>query len=352
MNSFFQRRRLAGSGACAAFLAVFCASVSCSAGVGAARGDSTFSLTCWNVQTFFDGETSGAEYAEYRGAKSFWSREKYRARLKRLCESVAAFDSDVLAFEEIENEETVADIANELYGHLARNKLYPYACFARGDGGSIGCAVLSRFPLQSCTVHQCDFRASVKDAGAPRMRPLMEVTLAVSDSAPPVRLLVNHWKSKSGGEDNAAFWQKQQEAVLSRRIGRVSSESAVVVCGDFNRDLSEFAQESAEVLLRADIGGGENVPVVSGWLLFPESATGAGSYYYRGAWERIDHIFTAGRCTMRSFRARADGPWAREQGGERLPYRYQISSGAGYSDHLPIQCVVSLQQNAAPAPTF
>ncbi|WP_187149463.1 hypothetical protein, partial [Treponema endosymbiont of Eucomonympha sp.] len=60
---------------------------------------------------------------------------------------------DGLAFEEIENEETVADIANELYGNLARNKLYPYACFARGTAAASAarCCRASRSKTAPCT---------------------------------------------------------------------------------------------------------------------------------------------------------------------------------------------------------
>jgi endonuclease/exonuclease/phosphatase family metal-dependent hydrolase len=301
----------------------------------------SFSLVSWNTQTFFDAETSGNEYADFRDAKSTWNRDKYRTRLERLCKSISAFDADIVALEEIENEAVVRDIANELNAHMARNKLYRFACFAAKPGSSIGCAVLSRFSVADVTVHQTDWREDVEPI-APDMRPVMEVTLLASEKTPAVRLFVNHWKSKSGGEEAAAFWQEKQEAVLARRIGLYPSD-AVVACGDFNRTIEDFAltDEGTGVELRGESGAGVNCG--AGWLSFPPSETGEGSYFYQNGWETIDHIFTSGRAALASFSALNDGPWARDKSGTAIPYRYVLSSGEGYSDHLPVFSIVDVE---------
>jgi endonuclease/exonuclease/phosphatase family metal-dependent hydrolase len=311
-------------------LAVFV--LSCAGGSGFGKDRNAFSLASWNTQTFFDGETSGDEYNEFKGASSSWSRDKYRDRLKRLCESIKILDADVLALEEIENEAVLFDIANELSGVIAPHKLYGYACFARQPGSSIGCAVLSRFPLEGLTVHNCDYRASL-DKKPPLMRPLLEVSVRVSAAAPPIKLFVAHWKSKSGDTEDAAFWQSRQESVLARRISRFLEQTdgngAVIACGDFNRGADEF--EALSALCE------------SGWSLFPESIVGKGSYYYREQWERIDHIFVAGAASLKAFAAQTSGPWTRPGGSESIPYRYAVRSGKGYSDHLPVTGVVSLR---------
>jgi endonuclease/exonuclease/phosphatase family metal-dependent hydrolase len=294
----------------------------------------SFLLVSWNVQTFFDGETDGTEYDEYRRAGSPWNRERYRSRLTRLCECLEILDADVLVLEELENEAVVRDINNELPGHLARNKLYPYACFAKTPGTAIGCAVFSRFPILETTVHQVDWRETNAPI-APSMRPIMEVVISVDDDAPRVRLFVNHWKSKSGGETEAAFWQSLQEAALARRISR-SSGDAIAACGDFNRGIEEFTPAGGQDV---ELRGGFSAPVKcrAGWLLPQAVAAGGGSYFYQGAWERIDHIFAAGAMSMTAFSAARDGPWMLETDAGAAPYRYVLSSGAGYSDHLPVQ---------------
>jgi endonuclease/exonuclease/phosphatase family metal-dependent hydrolase len=320
--------------------------LSCADGVNSANARKNFSLATWNLQTFFDGETNGNEYSEFKGTKSSWSRDKYQTRLGRLCESIKQFNADVLAFEEIENEAILRDIANYLTGLLPQNKLYRYMCFATSPGSSIGCAVLSRFPIEELTVHSCDYRGA-PGSHVPLMRPLMEVTLSIAESAPPVKLFVAHWKSKVDGDAVAALWQGLQESVLAHRVNQfmkaTGGEGVAIACGDFNRDLSEFfLNADGKVTLAEHTACSEDsAEVDSGWLTFPELGEDAGSYFYRKEWEKIDHVFIAGAAKFLEFRALVDGPWVKETQGKAIPYRYAIESGNGYSDHLPLRCVIS-----------
>ena len=300
----------------------------------------SWTLASWNVQTFFDGETDGTEYDDFKGSKSSWSRDKYRARLSRLCAAIEMIDADVLVLEELENEAVVYDIANELNGHMNQSKLYPFACFAKKQGSSIGCAVLSRFAIDSLTVHQVDWRKTTERI-APDMRPIMEVTLTVSERAPPVRLFVNHWKSKSGGEEAAAFWQAKQEHVLARRVMRYD-EDAAVACGDFNRTIDEWADAGRGSVEVTDESGAAT-QLAAGWLLFPSAVTGEGSYLYQNNWETIDHIFAAGAASLSSFAALKNGPWAKETASGIVPFRYALFNGTGYSDHLPVFATVQIK---------
>ena len=51
------------------------------------------SIVSWNVQTFFDSNTSGEEYAEFK-KRGNWSKALYIERLERLCESINVLDAD------------------------------------------------------------------------------------------------------------------------------------------------------------------------------------------------------------------------------------------------------------------
>jgi endonuclease/exonuclease/phosphatase family metal-dependent hydrolase len=296
----------------------------------------------WNLQTFFDAQALGNEYAEFLGAKSAWTAEKYKARVERVAQVIATLDKagrvDVFTFEEIENGAVLVDISNELTGHLPRNRAYPYAAFATAEGSSIGCGVLSRYPIAGMTVHAVDVRDEQLGA-PPRMRPLLEVRLETGkDAGDTVALFVAHWKSKVGGEEAAGVWQDRQAGVLARRVAVLSKEPnrGIVALGDFNRNMGDFES----------VGGGKvalgDVSLAAGWLAFGPEVTGPGSYFFRGGWERIDHAFIAGNCSFLSFSAENAGPWAVERDGERIPYRYVLGTGKGYSDHLPVRCVVRL----------
>jgi endonuclease/exonuclease/phosphatase family metal-dependent hydrolase len=158
---------------------------------------------------------------------------------------------------------------------------------------------------------------------------------------------VTHWKSKSGGEDIAARWQTRQESVLAHRLGQFMTETEgegiAIACGDFNRDLSEFSlnDDGKVTLTEITALSEESVAVDSGWLLLPGPDNEKGSYFFRDEWEKIDHIFIAGSAKLSVFARLADGPWVKDSQGLAIPYRYIIGTGSGYSDHLPLRCVVA-----------
>ena len=188
-------------------------------------GERQLYVVSWNVQTFFDAQTSGLEYSEFRGSKSRWSRELYEARLDRLVEAIDQIDADILVLQEIENVAVMYDISNRLAGKLRGKDAYGWMCFEAEEGSAIGCGVFSRLPLGKKRVHQVDCRTRGEQ---PQLRPLLEVEVVLDEENPGdvVNLFVCHWKSKSGGVAEAAFWQAQQEALLSYQLRQLLENSS------------------------------------------------------------------------------------------------------------------------------
>lgn len=317
---------------------------SCSVGFSEAQQKDSeqsvkFTLCCWNAQTFFDSETDGTEYTDFKNL-SKWSREKYIARLGKLCNVMTAINPDVMVLEEIENRAVVQDIVNQLAGNAwSKKNNWHYAAFAKNEGAAIGCAVFSRFPIDSVKVHNLDIRTQLKEQ--PQSRPIMQVGVEIDGRA--VEVFVNHWKSKTGGQEETEIWRDWQEVVCQREISnlRLNSEKwACVLCGDFNRDIMDFIQSVAvdkNIIFR----GTDGIETVnSTWLNSSGNlVSGNGSYFYKGEWERIDNIFTAGNISVSSFCVKKDGDWVEKDG---MPYGYSIYSGEGYSDHLPLFAILSL----------
>lgn len=301
------------------------------------RNTEGFTLATWNVQTFFDSEFEGTEYSDFQNL-SKWSKDKYMSRLSRLCEVMSSINADVFVLEEIENVAVVQDIANQMTdGAWSKENGWSYACFSKISGSAIGCAVFSRLELKDMKIHTTDIQ--VQNQRQPSARPLIQVTLSLDGK--DLELFVNHWKSKSGGEVKTEIWRDWQEMVLANRLKEMlagKSDASYVLCGDFNRDIKDFVKDGNKVLLR---GSNSIVHVISPWLNSSgNSAFDTGSYYYDGAWEKIDHIFSAGRITVSAFRPRTDGVWCSAGG---VPNAYKLYSGEGYSDHLPLMCVISFE---------
>lgn len=327
-----------------AFLVLCFATVFSSCTMNGSSEDSRASIKVvnWNVQTFFDANNDGIEYSDFQRSKK-WGIEAYTERLKKLCDAIKTLDGDVVILEEIENEGIIYDISNQLAGaNWNPKKVYRYGCFSKTPNTSIGCAVLSRYELCGLKIHSLD--VALQNGKMPSMRPLMEVDLQVCERG--LKIFVNHWKSKSGGEEESRIWRRWQEGVLAQKIAETEIEKgdgnpAIICAGDFNQDISEFnlrESDNAEgntpnvefELLCSD----EKVLVYSPWLDFEGED---GSYYFRDGWERIDHFFTCGDVVLKEFAPQSSGAWAYDDG---RPKPFKIYSLNGWSDHLPIVCTV------------
>ncbi len=287
----------------------------------------------WNLQTFFDAQNDGTEYSDFRNSPQLWNKEKYNERLEKLAKVIKTINADILIFEELEKEGQILDISNKLSGTFDFSKLYKYACFSKKPGTSIGCAVLSRFPVETLTVHSLDYRHN--NLTPPSLRPIMKLSLKIKEK--DFILFVNHWKSKSGGSSSSDFWRSFQENQLAFLINEALKDcKSVLACGDFNKDILEFEYISSgnnNIRLK----GNQNSEVHSPWFNEDGTLINPGSYYFRGNWERIDNYFSSGECEITDFMAENSGEWSEETG---KPYRYQLWNGQGYSDHLPITAVI------------
>ncbi len=297
-------------------------------------GPKRLTFMTWNAQCFFDAEETGAEFKEFRGAKSEWSAERYEARLDRLGEVLLLAGTalgagperapDIAILEEIESVRVIEDLCNRLPSRAR----YPFAAFVPPPPGSaFATAILSRYPVRSVTAH-----AIARESATPGetiLRPLVEVT--VDAEGLPVTVFGAHWKSKSDTADTDAV-RDAQERALAARIGLLRSRDPgafFVAAGDFNQILGEF-----EILASVTESPWPD------WLARHSSgdANGPeGSYWFDGRWEAIDHVFhsresdTAYRPS--SFRPLSSPPVADAEGH---PARYEVFSGYGYSDHLPL----------------
>lgn len=299
-------------------------------------------ITNWNTQTFFDSVTEGNEYSEFMRNAS-WTRDVYIQRLKRLVSVIKAVDSDVFVMEEIENEGVMYDISNFLAGEWNQKKIYSYGCFVKEDAGSIGCGVLSRFPLSSVKVHTIDIRT--EDSAQPSMRPIIEVTVTRDNK--PITLFVNHWKSKSGSAEQSECWRNWQENLLANMCSScLQNGRPFAAAGDFNRNINEFIVDKKNgraFLGNRSVSPPQNVftdcslEVTSPWYQGGQLVE-PGSYFFNDGWERIDHIFVSTLAECILFRSETEGEWC--DSVTKKPYGFSLWNGSGYSDHLPVTAVI------------
>ncbi|MDR2552942.1 MAG: endonuclease/exonuclease/phosphatase family protein [Treponema sp.] len=315
-------------------------------------------IVSWNVQALFDGHDDGHEYNEYR-EEAGWTDEKYRARLNAIAAAMDGLKPGIMALIELENPGVLQDLA-ELSGQD-----YRWSFFAGAPESSTGLGVLSRFPLEDTKAH------SLCIDGSAVPRPVAEVR--VNTGSGTVLLLVCHWKSKLGGEQQTETVRRSQAGIIARRLEEIAAAepgTPVIVLGDLNENYDEFLRtggaylcallpdtgEAAELAKpvpasprpgfqdflvlseekppRPELFGGQ--ALYSPWMELRDSS---GSYYYQGEWETIDHfllnaaLFNGEGWEYEAFLLPEESPFRSAAG---IPRAYNPRTGNGLSDHLPI----------------
>ena len=356
-----------------------------------ATGDGSIAIMTWNVQLLFDGVDDGTEFREFR-ASAGWTHEKYLGRLNVMARAIEGMERvpDIIALQEIESARVVADLAGVLSAHR-----YNWTHFARLPGMALGVGLLSRYPLEWAMAHSVDIDGDV----APR--PVLEVRMNLAPGVLPdgvdadsfsLALFVCHWKSKRGGADETESTRRASARVILRRIrelARTNPNLPVIVIGDLNVTHDEFvrgggatmrslmpdepgASDFALAYFRAgNPGAGVSVPahelqrdflVVSHVKppvarYFPEGVSvlyspwtvekEGGSFFFRNAWETIDHFLLSAQLfdgvgwEFHDSLVLAVPPFVNAHG---LPNAYNPRTGRGISDHLPLMLFLRLAE--------
>lgn len=290
-------------------------------------------ITSWNIQTFFDSVTQGTEYSDFKKSKN-WNLEKYKSRLENLCTAINILDSNIIIFQEIENKEIIYDIYNKIaYNNWNKNKQYKYAYFAKNSNNATGCAIISQYKITKTATHNFYINKTEQT----QLRPILEVDLEINKK--PLKLIINHWKSKSGGEEITEKWRIQQEDILYS-IFNNNKDKKIIACGDFNKNIEDFIIKDEYVLLNKLKNNiyKEEQKVYCPWL-DKKFNIKIGSYYYNNKWQKIDHFFINDKSLIKDFSVETNLLWNNEN---FIPKRYILYNNTGFSDHLPIKCKIIL----------
>jgi endonuclease/exonuclease/phosphatase family metal-dependent hydrolase len=219
------------------------------------RGDDGISVVSYNLQNLFDGVSDGTEYPAFDPDRGSYSSEDYRRRLATFGDLLSeTFPSapSMLVFQEVENR----GVATDLLEAVGWTHLYQHVLFDPAPVGSNGVAVASRLPVVDLRSHRSVYRGR---AG----RTILEARLGTGE----IVLFANHWKSRRPSPEATEPQRRLAAAAVEYRLS-VAEADLFLVVGDLNTDspgLPALAQP---------------------W----EGAIFPGSYFYQGAWERIDHI--------------------------------------------------------------
>jgi len=187
-------------------------------------GGTEVKIATYNVENLFDMNDDGSEYEEYIPNTSWgWDDAMYRTKLRNTAQVIHDIGADIIGLQEIESETALKDLKAQLN---RQGLYYPHYAFARAKNTTVAVALLSRYPITS---------ALSRSVGANRaFRDILEVKLDINGR--PLRLFVNHWKSKSGPES----MRIQSAKVLKKRLEELDKNEPYVLIGDFNSHYEEY----------------------------------------------------------------------------------------------------------------
>ena len=333
--------------------------------------DRSIVLMTWNAHNLFDGKDDGNEYDEFKESAG-WSTEKYLGRINTITAAIGAVEPkpDIIMLQEIESLKILEDLAQSMSGGFS------WRHFANNPGSAVGLGIISRLPLSETKVH------SITINGETTPRPVLEARINLDDE--DFVVFVCHWKSKIGGDEATENVRMSSARVILRRLRELwesEPELGVIIAGDLNENHDEFFRRGKICALVPDnifsakltgcLGAdGEKIAglqkdffVLSGNkppvpVSFPEGTVTLfspwmddlenGSYFYKNDWETIDHLLIS-----RQFFDNSGFEYEKAMivnnlnfaNSSGIPVSYNMRTGIGLSDHLPLLLVLKMTPN-------
>src|SRR3954466_3206399 len=310
-----------------------------------ARGEDLY-VAGWNCENLFDTEddpkVEGDEEYTPDSAKH-WTTERLNIKLDNLGSIIRKMNDghgpDVLGVCEVENRKVVEWLVEKL---KPLGRQYEIVHKDSPSERGIDCAIIydsAVFTLDSPQFHHVD---------AENTRDIVEAKLKRDGNF--LYVFMNHWPSRFHEES----YRNKAADVLRKRVDALLAadpKADIIALGDFNDEPDDAAIKDHLRAAKSD----DRLPPDS--LLdttAPIKADGKGTIVYKNHWELLDHVIVSpglldstGFHWKKGSTRRIDFPELifRPKSDKEIPrpnaaYTGKIFHKTGYSDHLPVGCII------------
>lgn len=276
-----------------------------------------------------------------------WNTEKYQTKLKQMARVIAEGSGSlpmIVGLCEVENASVLDDLIKE---PALKNAHYAYVHFDSPDERGIDVAMLYNTELFTVTSKQAIAVHLMQGDSVDHTRDILSVTGTIHGSDDVIQLFVNHWPSRSEGEEASAWKRGEAAKTLKHAVDSVQTaikNPHIIIMGDFND--TPFDKSIQEIV--GAIPEGDNYPknaLIN--LLANDQQSGKGSYNYKGNWQALDQmIVSANLLDGKKLEIQTDATkwiqqdWMMFTHPSYGPSPNRTYSGTkwygGFSDHLPV----------------
>ncbi len=304
----------------------------------------------YNVENLFDtiNDPTINDEEFLPGGPNKWNRERYEAKLKNMASVIARVGADIaregpviMGLSEVENRTVVEDLVATPPLKAAG---YRVVHFDSPDRRGIDVALIYQpqfFKVTSSSVHPLYMES---DTGF-RTRDILQVDGLLEGE--PIHILVNHWPSRSGGEQETA---PKRDAAADNCLKAVKAIYAkepgarIIIMGDLNDDPVDksLVKHLKAKGKKEDLGRqGLFNPM---WQMYRD---GIGSLAYRDSWNLFDQVIVSAPLLDKSaggysfYKAKVfNQRFLTQKEGAYAGYPFRTFAGGvyqgGYSDHFPV----------------
>lgn len=345
--------------------------VACISLISVAQAKSSFSIMTYNVENLFDTEhdpgkedwtylsleekLKNPEALAYCNAHTNdyfkkicleldWSQDVIDRKIDNLSQVILSYEgvgADIVVFQEIEN----MKIMLELNKKGLAGKGYKYFSLIEGpDTRGIDVGIMSKYPIKSEKYH----KISMRPYSNRETRGILEAEFKIGGKS--VTVFANHWPSQGNVDQTRLAASK-----VLKKAALKSKSDIVIATGDFNT-LHDDKPHGIKMNILPIFEDIEVKARRAGKL----KLAALGTHWYRGEWSSIDKIFIL-KESLKSKKASIDYnsfqiifedfmlidiDWTDYSTGtvhkHRIPNRFDPTTQAGFSDHLPVAVRVRL----------